>query len=131
MHSETSSVRDQSENNSNNDTNNQLVWGKLNLEALKEDSNTVYEKIVYWKQNLFKLPTGSSGKAYVREITRLVTAWNSKSNIMDYAWKCIMIMPALLLQKPAANSKAKDHKEANPQIISLETGELRRTFERE
>ena len=31
---------------------------------------------------------------------------------MNGAWKCIMVMPNLLLQKPAANSKAKDYKNA-------------------
>ena len=31
---------------------------------------------------------------------------------MNGAWKCIMVMPNLLLQKPVANSKAKDYKNA-------------------
>ena len=39
-------------------------------------------------------------------------AWNQDSNLANIAWKCIMVMPALLLQKPAQTSKAKDHKES-------------------
>jgi hypothetical protein len=38
-----------------------------------------------------------------------MSAWNSKSALADIAWTCIMTMPALLLQKPSKDSKAKDH----------------------
>lgn len=46
-----------------------IYWGNF------KDSETIiiidscYEKIVYWRQNLFLLPKGFSGKDYIRETT--------------------------------------------------------------
>ncbi|CAB4032710.1 Hypothetical predicted protein [Paramuricea clavata] len=46
----------------------------------------------------------------MREITRLISAWNCDSvYLQDIALKLVMIMPALLLQKPSFKSKAKEH----------------------
>ena len=74
-----------------------------------KEFNTIYGKIVFYKQNIFKLPSGTAGKNYIREVTRLVRAWTTNSELKNVAWKCIMIMPCLLLQKPSKDSKSKDH----------------------
>ena len=68
-----------------------------------------YEKIVYWRRNLFLLPKGSSGKNYLRETTRLLNSWVEKSPLRQCAMTAIHVMPALLLQKPSKSSKSKDH----------------------
>ena len=37
-----------------------------------------YEKIgrqIYWKGNLFMLPSGATGKNYIGEVTRLMKLW--------------------------------------------------------
>ena len=94
-------------------------WGDYDSQVYEQNLDIVYDKVVFWRQNLFKFPSGAAGKAYVKETTRLVAAWNSNSNLMDIAWKCIMIMPALLLQKPAANSKSRDHREALSRRLGL------------
>ena len=39
-------------------------------------------------------------------------SWTSKSALRTIAWKCVMIMPCILLQKPSKQSKSKDHYEA-------------------
>ena len=45
--------------------------------------------------------------------------------LQDVAFKAIMVMPSLLLQKPARNSKSKDHLEAlNRRLNLLKEGEL-------
>ncbi len=50
------------------------------------------------KKNLFKLPSGASGKVFISETTKLITMWNEQSKPMyDIAIKMVMIMPALLL----------------------------------
>ena len=78
------------------------------------------------RQNLFKLPSGGPGKDFVREISRLLSAWNSKSNLKVIAWKCIMVMPTLLLQKPSASSKSRDHKAAlQRRLILWQKGDLK------
>ena len=85
------------------------VWGEATLDEIAQRANEVYEKIVFFKQNLFKNPSGHAGKDFIRESTKLLKAWNSGSALKSVAWKCIMIMPALLLQKPSSVSKSKDH----------------------
>ena len=46
------------------------------------------------------LPNGSSGKNYIREITRLMNQWVEGSPMKNISLKAIHIMPSILLQKP-------------------------------
>ena len=64
---------------------------------------------MHWKRNLFKIPSGKSGKSFVRELSRLFHAFGDGSAVECVALKAAMILPALLLQKPYAKSKAKEH----------------------
>ena len=87
--------------------------------------NQIYEKIVFWRSNLFLLPTGKSGRNFILELTRLINAWVDNSAMKDISLKMIMIMPALLLQKPSRTSKSKDHSKALERRLSLwEEGRL-------
>ena len=78
-----------------------FAWGEATSGVFIQNMNTIYEKVVFWKKNLFKLPSGAAGKSFIKECTRLIKAWTSKSALRAIALKCIMIMPHLLLQKPA------------------------------
>jgi hypothetical protein len=71
--------------------------------------NRSYEVIVHWRRNLFKIPSGKAGKAFIRELTRMFRAYADGSALESVAMKAAMVMPALLLQKPHPRSKAKDH----------------------
>ena len=84
-------------------------WGEYENAIFETNINDVYERIVYWRKNLFMLPTGKVGKRYIDETTRLMNAWTEDSPLKNVAFKVIMIMPSLLLQKPSKNSKSKDH----------------------
>ncbi len=89
-----------------------IIWGNHTRKDLIDIMNAVYDEIVYWRQNLFMLPNGAVGKGFLTEMTRLLNAWNDESeNLKDIAIKAIMVMPALLLQKPSYKSKAKHHSE--------------------
>ncbi len=68
--------------------------------------NRIYDKIVHWRRNLFKVPSGKHGKSFVRELTRMFNAYAEGSLLEIIA---VMTMPALLLQKPSSKSKAKEH----------------------
>ena len=59
-------------------------------------------------ENLFKVPTGKSGKALVRELARMFQAYADGSALEGIALQAAMVMPALLLQKPHPKSKAKE-----------------------
>ena len=100
--------------------------GSYSIEAFSENLDIVYDKVVFMRQNLFKIPSGGPSKDFVREISRLLSAWNSKSNLQLIAWKCIMVMPTLLLQKPSASSKSRDHKAAlQRRLILWQKGDLK------
>ena len=88
--------------------------------------NTVYDKVVFWRKNIFLLPSGRFGKLYIEETTRLINSWTHNSPLQDVAVKAIMVMPNLLLQKPSRNLKSKDHLEALERRLHLwKEGELK------
>ena len=68
--------------------------------------NRIYEEIVQWKRNLFKVP---SGNTFVRELSRMFNAYAECSALKCVAMKAAMTMPALLFQKPSSRSKAREH----------------------
>ena len=41
----------------------------------EENVSSIYENIVYWKRNIFLLPTGKSGRCFIDETTRLIDVW--------------------------------------------------------
>ena len=69
-----------------------------------------YEEIVYMKRNLFDLPKCANGKKFLREMTRLINEWSSKSPDRDICLKAVMIMPSLLLQKVSVKSTHAENK---------------------
>ena len=73
-----------------------------NLAILFDD---LYSKIVHWRPNLFMVPTGSTGKAFVSELALLIQSFADGAAIEPFALKALMVMPALLLQKPKFDSK--------------------------
>ena len=99
-----------------NDTSNQQQlsenstnpWGQQNQEVLADKINSIYEEIVFWRMNLFDLPNSAAGKSFVRESTRLIENWTDMSEISGIALKALMVMPALLLQKPTRKSSSKN-----------------------
>ena len=84
-------------------------WGDINGKTFTERVELIYEKVVYWKKNLFLLRTGKSGKLYIDENVKLLNSCVEGTTLHNIAFKAILIMPNLLLQKPSKNSKAKDH----------------------
>ena len=70
--------------------------------------NRVYDEIVKWKINLFKVPSGNTGKTFVRELSCMFNT-NAKGSALEcVAMSVAMTMPALLLQKPSSKSKAEE-----------------------
>ena len=64
-------------------------------------------RIVNCRRNLFKVPSWKSGKSFVGAL--LFCAFGEDSAMDCAALKAAIVLPALLLQKPHAMSKAKDH----------------------
>ena len=97
---------------------NQTIYS-LKVTEFIDKTNNVYEKIIQWRKNLFKLPTGKSGKDFISELTFWLETFNSQENLNCIAMKVFMILPALLLQKPSKNSKSKDHSERLEKRLKL------------
>ena len=88
------------------------VWGDHSLADVKQILDVIYEESVYWRRNLFLLPTGAAAKKYITETTRLIEIWNQNVDPLKHiSIEAVMTMPMLLLQKPSLKSKAKDHSE--------------------
>ena len=75
------------------------TWGIYQDIEFEENVTFIYEQIVYWKKNLFLLPTGKAGKLFIDELTKLFNAWIDDSPLKKIAMKSVMIMPSSLLQK--------------------------------
>ena len=102
---EESSSPQQSQQNAN--VSNENVFAKYLIDSSEID--IIYNTIVFWRRNIFNLPSGSAGKQFINESTRLMNAWSTNSSLRPIALKLLMIMPAVLLQKTSATSKGKDH----------------------
>ena len=71
--------------------------------------NAIFEDTLHWKKNLFLVPTGKSGKEYVKLETEWLKKFNTGSSFQYLALKVFNILPNMLLQKPSATSKTRDH----------------------
>ena len=94
--------------NSNGDIQ-KAKWGKLSGLELLVNVNKTYKKVVKWRRNIFSVPSGKAGKAFVEEMARTIGLFTRGSNWEAIALTMTMILPPLLLQKPSKKSKSKDH----------------------
>ena len=78
---------------------------------LLKPSHRVYDEILEWGENLFKLPSGNAAKIFIRELTSWLEHFNRESECKSIQLKVYMMLPSLLIQKPTRNSKARDHTE--------------------
>ena len=67
--------------------------------------------VAHWRKSLFLLPSGSTGKSFIEEMTRLINSWTLRSQQDAIAMKALMALPILLLQKTSFTSKSKDNVE--------------------
>ena len=58
-----------------------------------------YEKIIYWRRNLFTLSNGGAAKNFIRELTRLINSSVEDSPLKDIAMKAVHIMPFRSLEQ--------------------------------
>ena len=84
-------------------------WGNLSGEDFTHVIDATYAEIVHWRRNLFKIPSGKEGRAFVSELARLYRSYAEASTLESVALKAAAVMPALLLQKPSPTSKCKEH----------------------
>ena len=86
-----------------------FTWGKLSGPAFARSLDATYAEVVHWRRNCFTVPFGKAGKDFVRELSRLYSAYGSASALESVALKATLVLPILLLQKPSRTSKTKHH----------------------
>ena len=87
--------------------------------------DNAYEQIIKWRKNLFKLPSGNASKRFINELSTWLENYNNNTELQYIALKVFHVIPALLLQKPSKNSKAKDHlKKLEERIAKWKEGEI-------
>ena len=84
-------------------------WSEKHGEYLMQIVDHCYDEAVHWRRNLFKIPSGKAGVAFLQELSRLFQAYVESSALEGVALKAAMILPALLLQKPHARWRTKEH----------------------
>ena len=89
-----------------------FAWGLLDSSEVVEMLEQIYKKVVRWKKNLFKVPTGNIGKLFIKELSRLYLAFAEGSALESVALQAAIIFPSLVLQKPHRRSKDSDHRRA-------------------
>ena len=107
-------------------------WKKIRGTVFEKDLADAFENIVHWKRNLFMMASGTAGKTYMEEITRLLKLWIHDSPLKITALKAIHVMPVLLLRKPGKNSKSKNHLTSLERRLKLwEEGDISSLLHRE
>ena len=101
-------------------TPNNIFNSHENWLLFKDNVNQTYKDIACFKKNLFNLPSGAVGKEFIKELTFWLSQVNfAGSNMNSVALKCFMILPTLLLQKPHAKSKTREHVECMKRRLQL------------
>ena len=89
----------------------EFQWGEIDGTTVVESINDAYEEVIHWKRNSFLVvvPSGRIGKEFVLELARLYQAYADNTTLYSIALTACFIFQVLLLLKPHAKSKTKDH----------------------
>ena len=82
-----------------------FVWGSLDGPTCVSAIMKCYHVAVHWKPNLFRVPSGKVGNAFVFELSRLFKSYGSSSALESIALTAAMLLPLLLLQRPSKGAK--------------------------
>ena len=63
--------------------------------------DNAYEIVTKWRKNVFKLPSGHSGKSFTKALTRLYEGYALRSPLECIDFKAAAVIALLLLQQPS------------------------------
>ena len=84
-------------------------WHDMTGLQFTQTTDNIYDGIVHWRKNLFKLPSGTAGRSFISLLTNWLDHFNCGNEFRRIALKVFMVLRCLLLQKPSCQSKSKDH----------------------
>ena len=84
-----------------------FVWGTMDSVNFIHSLDATYCDVIHWIKNYFVVPRCSAGRDFVSELAscRLFRLVGEGSALESIALKAVIVVCALLLQKPARNSK--------------------------
>ena len=85
-----------------------FVWGSLDGPTCVSVISDSYDVVVHWRPNLFRLPAGRVGEHFIKELSRLFSAFASKSSLESVALKAAFLLPHLILQCSSPKLHPKD-----------------------
>ena len=86
-------------------------WGDIPGESFSKQITSVFKEIVYWKKNLFKIPSGRAGKAFISEKAKLFECMTADHPMEGICMEAAAVMEHLLLQRSHKKSKSKQNRE--------------------
>jgi hypothetical protein len=84
-------------------------WSSRDASDFITDVERAYEVIIKWRKNVFKLPSGHSGKHFTQALGKLFAAYGERSPLESIALKAAAIITPLLLQQPLGKPTYKDN----------------------
>jgi hypothetical protein len=94
-------------------------WGLRDAYDFIKDVERAYEIITKWRKNIFKLPSGHSGKHFTQALSKLFAAYGERSPLESISLKAAAIITPLLLQQPLGKPTYRDnvnHLSRRPQL---------------
>ena len=67
-----------------------FLWGERNGEEVAIEET--YEKILFWKKNLFMLLTCAFSRGYIIWVTKLINEWLNDSSLKNIIFKVIHVI---------------------------------------
>ena len=95
------------------------LWRNISHQRFCEEINNIYNEVVHFRRNIFNLPSGGAGKHFIEELTFWLKQFNSNSDLNSVALKAFKVLPSVVLQKPSATSKSKEHSVATERRLAL------------
>ena len=102
----TTTPQEREEENSDENTQLDFTWGDVSSTVFCQQVTAAYCEVMHWRRNIFLVPTGKAGTAFIKELTKLYQAF---ADVSTLALKACIVLQCLLLQKPHARSKSKEH----------------------
>ena len=101
-------------------------WGPRDAADFIKDIDHAYEITTKWRKNIFKLPSGQSGKQFTQVLSRLFIAYGERSPIECIALKAAAVITPLLLQQPSGKPTYRDNvNHLTRRLVLWEEGRIR------
>lgn len=85
------------------------MWGNITHQSFCNEVYNIYKEIVNFRRNIFNISSSRAEKNFTEELIFWLKQFNSNSALNSIASKAFMVLPSVILQKPSASSKSKEH----------------------